>query len=414
MADVLATALWTWAVLAWVVGLQEERASWLIAGALLAGVCILTKYVGLALIPLLLAYTLVKRQRLALAALLLLLPLTIALAYRAQMISRYGVDPLAVGSSAREARELGKVSAIEYPWIGLSFLGGACLPTLFLASWIFGRRTLALTGLSVLLVAAALTLLRTLGGFPLLIEQRVRWDLVVHLALFIVSGALIFLLIFRHIARRGTAEAILLALWVCGVFGFASFLNWTTNVRAFLPAAPAVAILLAAEAGLAHGRGAFGTQRGLLAMLSISTLAGLLVAQGDQAFARCARGAALEIAREGVRAGRQPLRFQGAWGFQYYMELEGARKIDWLQGEVLPGDNIAQTSSNTSFIWLPFAAHLVTEHRIAVHALAETLSATAGAGFYSDLWGPAPYVFGFPADQVYSIFEAETRYPRQE
>ncbi len=414
MADVLATALWTWAVLAWVVGLQEERTNWLIAGALLAGLCILTKYVGLALIPLLLAYTLVKRQRLAVAPLLLLLPLTIALAYRARMISRYGVDPLEVGSSARGARAVSPASAIEYPWIGLSFLGGACLPSLLLAGWIFSRRTLALSGLSVLLVATGLILVRTLGGSPLVTEQRVRWDLVVHLALFIVSGALIFLLICRHIVRRGTAEAILLGLWVCGVFAFASVLNWTTNVRALLPAAPAVAILLATEAGSAHGRGAFGTQRGLLAMLGISALAGFLVAQGDQAFARCARDAAFEIAREEVRAGRQPLWFQGAWGFQYYMELEGARKIDWNRGEVLPGDRIAQTDSNTLYKWLPFAAHLLTEHRIAVHALAETLSGTAGAGFYSDFWGPAPYVFGFPPDQVYSVFEAETRYPRQQ
>src|SRR5215472_18765897 len=50
MADVLATALWTWAVLAWVRGLQEERTGWLAAGALLAGLCFLTKYLGLALI----------------------------------------------------------------------------------------------------------------------------------------------------------------------------------------------------------------------------------------------------------------------------------------------------------------------------------------------------------------------------
>jgi hypothetical protein len=69
-----------------------------------------------------------------------------------------------------------------------------------------------------------------------------------------------------------------------------------------------------------------------------------------------------------------------------------------------------QTDSNTNFISLPFSARLLTEHRIAVHAVAQTLSGR-GAGFYSDAWGPVPYLFGFPADQVYSVFEAEKRYP---
>jgi hypothetical protein len=280
-----------------------------------------------------------------------------------------------------------------------------------LAGWIFGRRILALIGLSFLLVTAALILLGTLGGYPLVSDQGVRWDLVVHLAFFIVSGGLVFGVVCRCLARRRSPEAILLSFWICGVFAFASVLNWTTNVRALLPGAPAVAILLATEARWTHASGVFGFPRSLLLMLGVSALTGLLIAQGDQAFARCARDAALQIARAEVGAGRAPLWFQGAWGFQYYMEREGARRIDWARPEVLPGERIVRPDSNIRHSSLPFAAHLLTEHRMAVHAVAQTLSVTAGAGFYSDIWGPAPYVFGFPPDQVYSVFEAETRYP---
>jgi hypothetical protein len=61
--------------------------------------------------------------------------------------------------------------------------------------------------------------------------------------------------------------------------------------------------------------------------------------------------------------------------------------------DVRPDSNIRHSS-------LPFAAHLLTEHQMAVHAVAQTLSVTAGAGFYSDIWGLAPYIFGFPSDQV--------------
>jgi 4-amino-4-deoxy-L-arabinose transferase-like glycosyltransferase len=64
MADVLATALWLWTVLVWIAGLQKRRTAWLAAGTLLASLCIMTKYVGLSLIPLLSVYTLAKDRRL--------------------------------------------------------------------------------------------------------------------------------------------------------------------------------------------------------------------------------------------------------------------------------------------------------------------------------------------------------------
>jgi|GEM_PF-5585679 len=129
MADVLAMALWTWAVLAWVRGLQRERMGWLAAGAVLAGLCLLTKYVGLAVVPLLFAYTVLKSRRLDPRILLLGVPLVLAFVYRAQMLARYGVDPFtAVGSYSLKVREAAKASALELPWLGLAYLGGACLP----------------------------------------------------------------------------------------------------------------------------------------------------------------------------------------------------------------------------------------------------------------------------------------------
>jgi 4-amino-4-deoxy-L-arabinose transferase-like glycosyltransferase len=410
MADVLATALWTWAVLAWVVGLQERQTGWLSAGAFLAGLCFLTKYLGLALIPLLLAYTLVKCRRLEVRSLLLLLPLAIAVAYRARMISRYGVDPFE-GASSYLQQEREGASAIELLWIGLSFLGGACLPALLFTNWIFGRRASALIVVSILLVVAALLGMQTLGNCPLRTPEGPRWGLVLQLALFTVSGALVFALVIRHLSRHRTAEAILLALWVCGIFVFGSVLNWSTNVRALLPAAPAVAILLAAEVGAPRARVVFGIPRGLLGMLGISALTALLVAQGDQAFARSARNAAHEIVRARTRAG-QPLWYQGAWGFQYYMDLEGAIKIDWNRVEALPGDELVGTSSNSSpMVALePAVARPVADFRTPVRAFASTLSGDVGAGFYSDRFGPAPYVFGFPPNQVYSVFVVQKRF----
>jgi hypothetical protein len=401
MADVLAMALWTGAVVAWVQGLQAERAGWLAAGALLAGFCILTKFVGLALLPLLLAYTLVRSRRLDKRVLWLGVPLGMALAYRARMLQRYGVDPFAaIGSYALEKREAAKASAAELPWLGLAYLGGAFLPALVLVGCFFRRRGLALCAAFMLAVGAGLVLARTFCGYELRTAEGPRFHLVLHLAAFITGGALVLALLVRHVLRVRSPEAILIALWVAGIFVFASFFNWSTNIRSLLPAAPAVAVVLASELrGKTRARGQWRP----LALLGMSILAGLLVAQGDLAYARSARDAALAVVQE-HGSGRQRLWYEGSWGFQYYMDLAGARKINWDHLEVSAGDQMVLPSSNCCLVELPpEVVRPVKEHAFPVHAVASTV--TGGAGFYSHILGVVPYVFGFPPDEVYSVFE---------
>jgi 4-amino-4-deoxy-L-arabinose transferase-like glycosyltransferase len=400
MADVLATALWTWAVLAWVRGLHEEETGWLVTGAFLAGLCILTKYLGLALLPLLFAYTALKCRRLDRRMLLLGVPLGVALLYRARVLARYGVDPFsAVESFALEAREASKTSALELPWLGLGYLGGTCLPALLLAGWILRKRGWALVAVSLLAVGGGLLLLRSFCGVELRSAQGTRMNLVFHLSAFMTCGAIVLGLALQHAFRARSAEAILLGLWVVGIFLFASFFNWSTNVRSMLPATPAVAIALAS----ALDRQARAREQAIpLALLGLSTVAGLLVAQGDFAYAQSAREAALALTQEHGQAGR-PLWFEGSWGFQYYMEQGGASKINWDHFEVLAGDFIARPSSNTCRIKIsPYMAHPDKEHIFSLHALASTV--TGGAGFYSHLLGVAPYVFANPPDEIYSVY----------
>ena len=63
MCDVLMLALFVWAVYAWTTGLAARSHAWMaLAGALMAAAA-LTKYFGIALIPLLLVYALVKERR---------------------------------------------------------------------------------------------------------------------------------------------------------------------------------------------------------------------------------------------------------------------------------------------------------------------------------------------------------------
>jgi hypothetical protein len=68
-----------------------------------------------------------------------------------------------------------------------------------------------------------------------------------------------------------------------------------------------------------------------------------------------------------------------------------------------------ETDSNTDLRPLPEKiVRPVADYRIAVPARASTMSSEAGAGFYSDYFGPAPYVFGSPPDQVYLVLAFQT------
>jgi 4-amino-4-deoxy-L-arabinose transferase-like glycosyltransferase len=401
MADVLATALWTWAVVAWVRGLQEEATGWLLTGALLAGLCLLTKFVGLALLPLLFAYAALKYRRLDRRMLLLAVPLGVALLYRARMLARYGVDPFrAVGSFALEMRQASKASAFELPWLGLGYLGGTCLPALLLAGWIFRRRGWAACAVLFVAVGAGLLLVGSFSGVEFRSAEGTRLNLLLHLSAFMTGGAIVLALAWQHVARTRSAEAILLGLWIGGIFLFASFFNWSTNVRSILPATPAVAIMLASE--LQRQDRARG-QLIPLALLGLSMLAGLLVAQGDLAYAQSARKAAIALTQEHGPGGR-PLWFEGSWGFQYYMERGGASKINWDSFQVLAGDPIVRPSSNAcrGIKLSPYMAHADRKATFPLHAVASTV--TGGAGFYSHLLGVVPYLFGTPLDEVYSVY----------
>ena len=61
MCDVLMVAFWVWAVVFWMRGMEEDRPLFLALAALLVVGAFLTKYFGIALVPLLLVYSLVAQ-----------------------------------------------------------------------------------------------------------------------------------------------------------------------------------------------------------------------------------------------------------------------------------------------------------------------------------------------------------------
>jgi len=151
-----------------------------------------------------------------------------------------------------------------------------------------------------------------------------------------------------------------------------------------------VAGILIARALDARGIDGWRAWSPAIASLAIA----LLVARADAVLAGTARTAARTIQQ--AHAGQSSaLWFQGHWGFQYYMDLGGAKAVDFDRPYFAPGDTmiIPANNANTSVIdpqWVAKSDGL----ELAVVPWMSTLSPDLGAGFYSSVFGPLPFAVG--------------------
>jgi hypothetical protein len=128
----------------------------------------------------------------------------------------------------------------------------------------------------------------------------------------------------------------------------------------------------------------------------------LLVARADAVLAASARTAARAIHQ--AHAGQAgALWYQGHWGFQYYMDLGGAKAVDFDHPWFAAGDTmiIPANNANTSVIdpqWVAKSDGL----EFAVAPWMSTLSPDIGAGFYSSVFGPLPFAVGDVAPERYT------------
>ncbi len=98
--------------------------------------------------------------------------------------------------------------------------------------------------------------------------------------------------------------------------------------------------------------------------------------------------------------------FGGHWGFQYYMQSFGLRPYDPHNFDLAAGNIVILPRQNSNVAKLAsrdIASRQIFE--VPIGAGAATTEVSMGAGFYSDLWGPVPYVFGPVPPQDYEIVE---------
>ena len=420
MCDTMMVALWVWAVILWVEGLEPLNDLSLLAASFLIAASALTKYFGLALIPLLLVYSLGRLRRLGSWVVYFLIPILSVVGYELWTAALYGRDLIYDAAKfAGTQRGIEQGSTIGHALVSLSFVGGCTLSALTLMPLLWSRKKIFMGALVSGLAAASLMAnwvdygARVAGALAAQ-SMTEHWPLTsLQLALCILSGVSVLALAIAEVwTNKKDPDSWLLALWVGGTWIFAGFLNWTVNARSVLPLIPAAGILMLRR--LDRSKSVF-TPRRSTAMASGLAIAGLLsfaITASDVAWANSAREAANLIYQK-TRGERGTVYFLGHWGFQYYMQTLGFIPADEIYTRFRVGDMVIVPVNNTQLIVLPRQLDFVEQENLKLLPgnLVTTMSWDLGAGFYSSYWGPLPFAFGKVPPEEYQIGRAVSPYP---
>jgi Dolichyl-phosphate-mannose-protein mannosyltransferase len=412
MCDVMMLAFWVWAAVLWMEGLDDGKPAYLAASSLLLTLGALTKYFGICLLPLLLAYSLARKRRLGWWAAYFVVPVVLLAAYQLWTAILYGhamfSDALDWAQTERVIN--GKASPVTSALIGISFAGGCTLSALLLAPFLWSWRKLAIGLLFGGLCGFAL--MRGWVGFGPYAEQVIRESLNTHsittgvqLALAIAAGFAVLWIAGSELRKWRDPDSLFLGLWVLGTFIFTAFVNWTINARSILPLIPAAGILMARRLDQLDFDCIPQLQRKVALALVLSGVVSFWLAKADADWANSAEQAAVFIHQQ---TENQPgtVWFQGHWGFQYYMQLLGEHPVDFLRTGMQRGDVLVVPENNADAYRMPTAQFVASTNvlQIKLPQPLSTMRWRSGAAFYSSFYGPLPFAFGPSETERYYVF----------
>lgn len=402
MCDVPMLAFWIFAIYFWRRGIREKRRHFLIVSSLMIILCVMTKYMGICLVPLLAAYTLAETKRVGNWLIYLMLPVVVLLLFDQMTYIKYGLRQISFiesWSSYNQTRESRNYLAKTVA--GLSFLGGCILAHLV---YFISRARRFHLAIYIAAIAAALLLLLmndTLDSFPVAGADGINWLFVVQLFIFVFAGVSFFYMALSDLVSSFKPDAILLFLWISGVFAFAVFINWTINGRTILAVAPAAGIIIARFHKLDMKSNSWS--KGVLYVsLLFSLIISLLVTSADVSFANSARTAAKIVHENTVKCSGNKW-YEGHWGFEHYIKEAGDYSmLDYEMPNLKKGDTVIIPSNNTNTKLLFKHLALVREvYSFDVSKTFSTMSLSKGAGFYADVAGPLPYTLGSVPENYY-------------
>lgn len=393
MSDVPMLTLFVWAIILWLRGLESDNTSWLFAASVAIAAAALTKYFGIALVPLLAVYTALRLRNVGWWIAALAVPVLVMIAYECVMWFHYGTGGLlnAAGYAGTSQTPGRRMAALL---LGLTFTGGCMAPIVFFAPLIKIRYLLVVP---VCVSVIVMLLFSVAPVFQAMLAQSAPeqfWWIAIQAALFASAGLTVMIVVALDWIGKRDADSTLLVLWVLGTLVFSVFLNWSVTSRTILPMVPPVAILIVRRLEMLQEQGERIPGWHWYAPLVPSLALALTVAWTDARLANSARDAAQRFGREMAHYPHN-VYFQGHWGFQYYMEAEGAEPVAYRQTDFRQGDAIICPTNNTSvwpvedsFVGARFAGTFPGPRWLT------TMSRPLGAGIYTDLWGPLPFAIG--------------------
>jgi len=405
MCDMITLAFWMLAVVFWIKGLDEPvRPLYLTTSALLIAASALTKYFAVSLIPLLLVYSLVRQRNVRSWIGYLAIPVVILGAYEFYTHELYGYGLISQAVQHRSGDRLLEGRSGR-TLVGLAFTGGCALSALTFVPLLWSRKQIIWGGI-----------LSTLFGFLFFrgwvdlgrIYAYEKWFhdhrlLISTQVLFYVAAAIsIVALATADLWQRKDAASLLLFLWILGTIFFTIVVNWSVNARSVLPLIPAVGILIARRLDTLRANSMRWRWLTLSIPLIVSGVVSLWVTAGDAALANTGRMAAKYIQGK-TRGDATTVRFEGGFGFQYYMESFGARRLEPGGSGYKFGDLIVIPTYNTFVFPFPLKTTAVQGVDFEIHSWVTTMNPDAGAGFYFSGWGPLPFVIGPVPVQHYSM-----------
>jgi len=395
-------ALWVWAIVFWVEGAEKNDRWKLFAAAVLVSLAALTKYFGVCLIPLLVAYSLFLKRRFPRETVFLLIPVILLCVYQWITRALYGSPLLSQAAEyATFAQGVIGLSRATTMLAALSFCGGCLATAVVFAPWLWRKRTLAIFAVVSVAVYAVLFGAKPFWTHYASIESSQRLIVQLQMIFWVFGGISVLGLATADFRQRRDALSCLLWLWIFGTFIFAALFNWTVNGRTILPMAPAAGILLARCLGDAPSRFSLRDNIGL----AVAATLALLVVRADFIAAQAARESAMLTV---ARYSRDSFYFQGHWGFQYYMEAAGMRAFEYSRTTLKPGDLLALPADNTS-VRSPNPDTVVQWDQITVPGPRWLATMNPmGAGFYASSRGPLPFAFGKVIDPEIYIYHLGT------
>jgi hypothetical protein len=398
MCDTMMMAFWVWAAYLWREGMERKSAARLAAGGLLIAASSLTKYYGACLLPLLIFYSAAREGRAGAWLVYLCLPLLMLGGYQWLTGRLYGQGLFASAAMYAAQERVGGGLGTKL-FAGLAFVGGCILVPLAAAPLLFGKkgRRRVLAGIAV--VGLLMVAWKKIGAMVVFGSGGVQWLAAAQLAAFVTGGAVVLILATLDALRNKSPDALFLFLWIAGTFVFVAGVNWTVSGRNLLPIVPPAALVVVRRLetrpqGLRY----------FWCPLGLSLVVALLVTRADFQLADSARRAAT-LVNQSLPAHPGPVYFEGHWGFQYYMEQSGAKPLI-LQPLRLTHDQLIVSPLFSSSLSL---AHADMLRKVSVSASPwiSLMDSSAGAGFYSDNWGPAPYIFGPTKAQEYALVKVK-------